>query len=553
MTKRKEITEIETTEIESLIERVEQGQLADGDRQLIGRLLRTVLVLISILQQKNATIGRLKRIIFGSKSEKLKGKEKKAESEAEEGGEKTEKAAPEGSGGGSVESQSAREEASAGEPKKRRKGHGRMSWRAYSGAEVVKCRNAELEPGDRCSYCGGAIYDTGDPKMRIKLYGAAPISAVRYEQERLRCSSCQQRYQAPLPEGVSEEKFDRTADVAIVMTKYALGVPSYRLEQQQKMAGAPLPASEQFERSEAVADALLPIFRELEQAGADGRLLHIDDTRVRILSCLKENQQQPEEERRATQTTGLVIETAEGRKIVLYRSGRKHAGENADQLLQKRSEGLSIPLQMSDALAANAKGERVREILKCLVHGRRQFSEIAGNFPVECRRVLEAIAKVYRFEGETEGMSADERLKYHQTQSGPVMNELREWVEQQVDERRVEPNSGLGKAFKYLLKHWEGLTKFLSIRGAPLDNNLVERALKRAVLLRKNILFYKNEHGAAIGDLLLSLIETCRHNGVNAWQYLLAVYSRAEEVRKNPTLYLPWNYQEAVEERARAA
>lgn len=80
-----------------------------------------------------------------------------------------------------------------------------------------------------------------------------------------------------------------------------------------------------------------------------------------------------------------------------------------------------------------------------------------------------------------------------------------------------------------------------------------ERALKRAVLLRKNILFYKNEHGAAIGDLLLSLIETCRHNGVNAWPYLLTVYSRAEEVRKNPTLYLPWNYREAVEERARAA
>jgi hypothetical protein len=389
--------------------------------------------------------------------------------------------------------------------------------------------------------------------MTIKLDGAPPIKAVRYEQERLRCSSCQQRYRASLPAGVSEEKFDKSADVAIVMTKYTLGVPSNRLEQQQQMAGVPLPASEQFERSEAVANALLPIFRELERVGADGRLLHIDDTRVRILSCLKENQEQVEEERRATQTTGLVIETAEGRKIVLYRSGRRHAGENADQLLRERSEGLSVPLQMSDALAANAKGESVREMLKCLVHGRRQFVEIAGNFPIECRRVLEAIAKVYRFAAETKGMSAEERLKHHQTYSGPVMNELREWVQEQIAERRVEPNSGLGKAFKYLLKHWEGLTKFLSISGAPLDNNIVERALKRAVLLRKNILFYKNEHGAAIGDLLLSIIETCRHNRVNAWHYLLTVYSLAGEVRKNPKLYLPWNYKEAVEERARAA
>jgi transposase len=446
MSKRKDLPEMETSEIESLIERVERGQLADGDRQLIGRLLRTVLVLISILQQKNATIGRLKRIIFGGKSEKLKVKEKAGEGEAGESGGKSEDSAPGSGSGARTESQGAREEASSDQPKKRRPGHGRMGWQSFSGAEVVKCRNVELEPGDRCSYCGGVIYETRDSKMTIKLYGAAPITAVRYEQERLRCSSCQQRYRAPLPEGVSEKKFDPTADVAIVMTKYGLGVPSYRLEQQQKMAGVALPASEQFERSEAMADALLPIFRELERTGADGRLLYIDDTRVRILSCLKEDQQRPEEERRATQTTGLVIETAEGRKIVLYRSGRKHAGENADQLLQKRSEGLSIPLQMSDALAANAKGESVRELLKCLVHGRRQFVEIAGNFPIECRRVLEAIAKVYRFEGETEGMSAEERLRYHQTHSGPVMNELREWIEEQLREKRVEIGIETGRA-----------------------------------------------------------------------------------------------------------
>jgi transposase len=137
-----------------------------------------------------------------------------------------------------------------------------------------------------------------------------------------------------------------------------------------------------------------------------------------------------------------VIETAEGRKIVLYRSGREHAAENADQLLAERSKGLSVPLQMSNALAANAKGGSVRELPKYLVHGRRQFVEIAGNFPVECGRVLEAIAKVYRFESGTLWMSPEERLKYQQSYSGPLMNELREWVEEQIDEIRVELNLG---------------------------------------------------------------------------------------------------------------
>lgn len=114
-------------------------------------------------------------------------------------------------------------------------------------------------------------------------------------------------------------------------------------------------------------------------------------------------------------------------------------------------------------------------------------------------------------------MSAEGRLKQHQTKSSLVLSELREWIEQQLNERKVEPNSGLGQALRYVLKHWAGLTRFLSVAGAPLDNNIAERALKRAVLLRKNALFYKNEHGAAVGAILLSLIETCRLNQVSAW------------------------------------
>ena len=96
-------------------------------------------------------------------------------------------------------------------------------------------------------------------------------------------------------------------------------------------------------------------------------------------------------------------------------------------------------------------------------------------------------------------MSAKERLECHQARSGPVMAELRGWIEEEFSKRRTEPNSSMGQAFRYLLKHWEGLTRFLTVAGVPLDNNVAERALKRAVLLRKNALFYKNEHGASAG------------------------------------------------------
>jgi|ERR1700736_1380321 transposase len=110
----------------------------------------------------------------------------------------------------------------------------------------------------------------------------------------------------------------------------------------------------------------------------------------------------------------------------------------------------------------------------------------------------------------------------------------------------VEPNSGLESAITYCLKHWERLTLFLRQAGAPLDNNLVERALKKAVLHRKNSLFYKTENGAEVGDLFMSLIHTCELNGANPFAYLMELQKQAEEVAENPSPWMPWNYQQAL-------
>ena len=353
-----------------------------------------------------------------------------------------------------------------------------------------------------------------------------------------------------MPAGVTPEKYDATCDVSLAIAKYGASLPWYRLARMQESFGVPMPESVQFERCEAVADAALPVFLHLRRMAADGEVVYSDDTRVKILSCLKENEELEEEERRATQTSGIVVKVG-GHWIALYANGRRHAGENLDELLKKRSAGLETPIQMADALAANWSGEEETIEAKCLAHARRKFIEIERAFPAECGRVLDAIAKVYQVEAETKGMSAQERLECHQARSGPVMAELREWIEEEFAERRTEPNSSLGQAFRYVLKHWEGLTRFLTVAGVPLDNNIAERALKRAVLLRKNALFYKNEHGASVGAILQSLIETCRLNRVSAWEYLLTLMRNRDEARANPAAYLPWSYaREEPEEEA---
>jgi hypothetical protein len=175
--------------------------------------------------------------------------------------------------------------------------------------------------------------------------------------------------------------------------------------------------------------------------------------------------------------------------------------------------------------------------------------EVVANFPEPCRYVLERLGDVYKYDAEArEGkLSPSERLQFHQQHSGPVMKQLHEWLEAQLELRQVEPNSGLGKAITYLLRHWKGLTAFLREAGAPLDNNLCERALKRAVLHRKNALFYRTLHGAEAGDLFMSLIHTCELVGANPFHYLTEIQRHAQELATNPAGWMPWSYQQTLE------
>jgi transposase len=435
--------------------------------------------------------------------------------------------------------------------RKSKPGHGRRAWEAYEVEETIVCKDEKLGTGDCCPLqgCGGRLYDMKAPQMWIRFQSRPPVSASRYEQQVLRCSRCQERFAAKLPAGVPAEKYDATADAVMALMKYGAGVPWHRLAKLQELMGVPLPASTQFERCALVAEAARPIYEELQREASGGEVVHFDDTGIKILSCLKENQERGPEERKGLHTTGFVASHQE-RKTALYFSGRRHAGENLGELMRKRPAGLGPPIVMADAEAKNWTGAFEQVVAKCLQHGRRQFTEVEAEFPIQCKRVLEALAVVYRNEAATVEMSNGDRLLYHQQNSGPVLARLREWIKEQMDGREVEPNSGLGRAMRYMLKHWDGLTRFLEVEGSPLDNNLAERVLKRAVLHRKNSLFYKTQRGAVMGDILMSLIQTCALNKVNAFDYLVALVRNSGAVRANPSRWLPWQYKQEEERKA---
>ena len=163
--------------------------------------------------------------------------------------------------------------------------------------------------------------------------------------------------------------------------------------------------------------------------------------------------------------------------------------------------------------------------------------------------MLEALGEVYQQDrlARERRLSRVERLHFHQQNSKPVMNDLQQWFEAQLNERKVEPNSGLGKAIGYMLRHWQALTLFLREPGAPLDNNLVERALKKAILHRKNSLFYKTLNGADVGDLYMTLIHTCELNDVNPFEYLTELQRNADDLTAKPADWMPWTYRQTLE------
>jgi hypothetical protein len=510
--------------------------------------------LVFALQETKITVSRLRRVLFGKAFEASTPAPQEALAPSSAGGDEThagaaETAATRGEAPPRTSPIPSQDKAKGGH----RPGTGRHGAEAYVGAERAQCRHEELAPGQRCPVCGqGTLYEL-PPGVEIRIDGHALLSAVRYELEKLRCSACGQIFTAPLPSEAGEEKYSPRARAVLVVGRYYLGLPFYRIEGYQAMLGVPMPDATQWDQIERVGDCCYVVFACLETLAAQGELIHQDDTSVRILTLMQENQQiraaaaaqglSRAKERTGMFTTALVIRVGE-RLICLYYSGRAHAGDNLAALLEQREADREPPLVMSDALSRNEIDESLVIRCHCLAHGRRQFSDIQEVFPSECRVVMDVIKQVFDHDeaARDQRMSPEARLAYHQAYSQPLMDELKVWLDQQLEDRLVEPNSSLGQAITYMQNHWQTLTRFLSIPGAPLDNNLVERALKLFIRQRKNSLFYKSEHSAYIASVLTSLIATCMYAGVNVIDYLVALQEHRREVFANPEAWLPWTY-----------
>jgi transposase len=515
-------------EMAAILERTRAVLSPEEHAKLTGAI-DTLAQVTAQLQAKDASIERLRRMLFGVTTETTRNVL----------GEETQASTP--------------SEPAQTTPKEKAPGHGRNAAAAYTGAQRVSVPHPQLRATQNCPGCtSGKLYPQSEPSQLVRITGMAPLMATVYACERLRCNLCGEVYTAPAPEGVGDEKYDASATSMVALLKYGTGLPFHRIERLQAGMGIPLPAATQWDLVNTGATAIACAHEELINQAAQSRVVYNDDTTMKVLQLTRAQRaaalaDDVKGERTGIFTSGIVA-TEEGRRIALFFTGVRHAGENLNAVLERRRADLPPPIQMADGLSRNVPSDFDTILGSCLAHARRKHAELVESFPAQVRFVLETLREVYIIDARArkESLDPQQRLLLHQEESQPLMEALEKWLQTQFTERIIEPNSSLGAAILYMQKRWTELTLFLRIPGAPLDSNIVERALKKAILHRKAALFYKTLNGARVGDVFMSLIYTAELNDVPPFEYLIGLLQHSDQVRVNPSDWMPWNYQQTL-------
>jgi hypothetical protein len=532
-----------------LVGRVEKRKLSKQDWELLLTILKAYGYLVNLLSYQKTTVQKLKDLLFGKGTEKdQKPKDKDDEPPLPGPGDP----------GPPSEALAASDKSllptGSADDKKKPPGHGRRSHSFWTKALKFFHPHPKLKAGDACPKCPkGILHGYANPGTWVRFVGQAPLATEVHQLERLRCGSCTEVFTAPPSEDLRKHpQATPEARAVAAIVKYQAATPFNRFANIQKSFGHPIPRTRIWTLCQEMASYLTGIFLELNKQAAQGDLVQNDDTTVKILDLIKENkaatQAGKELDRTGMFTTGIISQV-NGRKIYLFFSSRKHAGENLADLLGLRKAEHPPPTQVCDASDMNTTlGEHQTDVGGCHDHARRKFYELLTSFPSSCRYALDEWKIVYHTDkiAKEQNLSPKERMKLHQLKSQPALERLKAWCDHRLGEKLVDPQGYLGKAMKYFKNHYETLTLFLRKPGVPLSNIDCERALKIPIGVRKMAYFYRTLTGARVSDIIFSLIATCIAASVNIFDYFVAVQNHCDNVQKAPELWLPWNYQQQL-------
>jgi len=453
-----------------------------------------------------------------------------------------------------------------------KKGHGRNGADAFVNATHHSHGLAAGIVGALCDECGvGRVFPYRD-KVIIRVVGQPLFAAERHQFEQGRCRLCGAIVTAEGRElvlrggiGTSYILYDWSACAMLIVMHYFAGGPFKRLEALHRGWGVPMPDANQWRLVDECDDRLAPLYRALERhAIQNATTLTFDDTGSMIIDTRRQIQRElqalellgesTKHVRTGINATGIYIETVEA-KVVLFFTGRHHAGEIVDRLLAHRRVRAEKIVAISDAASKNFAHDHTDEIEQavCNAHCYLKFRAVKDQFPAEYAVAGEVYKKVFDNDDKAKALGLDprERMLYHREHSKPQMLKLFQMCKDKTDGHLVEPNSSLWEPVSFVINQWHRLTRFYEVPGVPLDSNLVEQALIIPVRYLAGSFAYKTPNGAEVGDRHMSLIATANANGVEPVAYLTECLRNHEDLAERPDHYLPWVYRARLEEHDR--
>lgn len=442
-----------------------------------------------------------------------------------------------------------------------KKGHGRNGADAFTNATMHRHALAAGIVGALCALCAvGRVFAYRD-QVIVRVIGQSLFAAQRHHFEQGRCRLCGAIFTAQGRElvlhggvGRSYILYDWSACATLIVMHYFAGAPFKRLEALHQGWGVPLPDANQWRVVDECDDLLAPLYRALERhAIRNATTLRCDDTGSIIIETRRQIQKEiqalallgesTQHVRTGINATCVYIDTQEAR-VVLFFTGRHHAGEVVDRILEHRRASTNRLVALTDAASKNFSHDHTDELehAVCNAHCYLKFRTVKDQFPAEYAVAAEVYKEVFDNDDKAKALSLgpDQRMVYHRKHSKPQMLRLWEMCKDKIDGNLVEPHSPLWEPVSFVVNQWPRLTKFYEVPGVPLDSNLVEQALIIPVRYLAGSFAYKTQNGADVGDRHMSLIATANANGIEPVAYLTECLKNHEDSAHRPDHYLPW-------------
>lgn len=360
-----------------------------------------------------------------------------------------------------------------------------------------------------CSGCDQPKVTIGQDSTETLDYRPASLFIREYIRPKYACPRCQDGVmQAALPARPIEKGRPEPGLLAQVVTqKYADHLPLYRIEQIFARQGVAIPRSLLAEWNGAVADLLAPVAEAIRSQILQSRYIQSDDTVIEVQGT------------QGYRKGHMWVYRGEEGEVVYDFTWQRNRDGPTKMLASYRGY-----LQADAAPAYDEVYSAAIIEVGCWAHARRYFKEAQATSPVQASQVVLWIGELYGLEKAAKGLGEAERRVLRQQQAVPMLRRIGEYLRH--IEPQALPKSPLGQAIAYARRQWEALNRYVEHGALPIDNNGAERAIKPLVIGRKNWLFIGSEAAAHRTAVLCTLVNTCKAQQINPFEYLRDVIER---------------------------